>query len=86
MTAAKEKNPVRRHFQGVVVSNAMAKTIVVRVDRLRHHPKYKKYYRVSRKFKVHDERGQYKPGDVVRFEECRPISKDKRWRALPKIA
>jgi small subunit ribosomal protein S17 len=64
----------------------MAKTIVVRVDRLRRHPKYKKYYRVSRKFKVHDEKGQYKPGDVIQFEECRPISKDKRWRVVPKTA
>jgi len=86
MTTAAENNSIRRYFQGVVVSNAMTKTIVVRVDQLRRHPKYKKYYRVSRKFKVHDEKGQYKPGDIVRFEECRPISKDKRWRVMPKTA
>lgn len=74
-----------RKFQGTVVSNAMQKTIVVRVDELKRHPKYHKSYRVSEKFHVHDEKGLAKPGDVVEFVECRPLSKTKRWR-LVKVA
>ncbi len=60
----------------------MVKTLVVRVDTLKRHPKYKKYYRVSRKFKAHDEKGEYRAGDIVVIAEMRPLSKDKRWRAL----
>jgi len=76
----------KRVFQGVVVSDKMKKTLVVRVDRMKIHPKYKKQYQQSRKFKVHDEQGGYKVGDVVRFVETRPLSKDKRWRVIGKIA
>ena len=54
--------------------------MVVRVDRLKKHPKYQKYFRTSKKFKVHDEKGEYKTGDVVIIEETGPTSKDKRWR------
>ncbi|MBI4139244.1 30S ribosomal protein S17 [Candidatus Uhrbacteria bacterium] len=75
----------RRRLQGVVVKAAMMKTIVVRVDRRIPHPKYGKYYTRSAKFKVHDERAAAKIGDVVEFEETRPISKDKRWRYLRTI-
>lgn len=74
----------KRHFQGEVVSAAQTKTIVVRVNRLRFHPIYKKRYTVSRKFQVHDEKQQYKVGDVVEFVECRPISKNKKWRVIYK--
>lgn len=70
----------KRKFNGVVVSDAMDKTIVVRVDMLKWHNKYEKQYKVSKRFKVHDEKNQYKVGDSVNFVECRPISKDKRWR------
>jgi small subunit ribosomal protein S17 len=71
---------MRRH-KGVVISDKMPKTVVVRVDRLKKHPKYLKYYRSRRKFKAHDEEGEYKVGDKVVIEETRPISRDKRWRA-----
>jgi small subunit ribosomal protein S17 len=74
--------PRPRTFRGVVVSDAMDKTIVVRVDRTRVHPKYRKRYTVSRRYKVHDERNRYHVGDTVRFVECRPLSKEKRWRVL----
>ncbi len=74
----------RRTFRGTVVSAKMAKTVVVRVDRLVMHPKYRKQYRMSTRFKVHDEKGEFKVGDVVRFEETRPLSKDKRWRVIGK--
>ena len=71
-----------RVFKGVVVSSAQTKTITVRVDHLRFHPIYKKRYTVSKKFHVHDERQQYKAGDVVEFVECRPLSKTKKWRVV----
>ena len=58
----------------------MQKTLVVRVDTLKRHPKYQKFYRTSKKFKVHDESGEYRMGDIVILVETRPISKDKRWR------
>ena len=73
---------IRKKFSGTVVSAAMDKTIVVQVDRVKLHPKYQKRYKVSRKYKVHDEKSQYQPGDKVSFSECRPLSKDKRWRVI----
>jgi len=60
----------------------MMKTVVVRVDSLKLHPKYRKYYRVSEKYKAHDEKSEYKTGDVVMIQEMRPMSKDKRWRVV----
>ncbi|MEK7681012.1 MAG: 30S ribosomal protein S17 [Patescibacteria group bacterium] len=71
-----------RKFEGKVVSASMNKTISVRVDTMKMQEKYKKYYRVSKKYLVHDEKSQAKPGDNVRFVECRPISKNKRWRLV----
>ena len=79
------KNKTQRVYEGLVVSDKMAKTIVVRIDRQKTHPKYHKQYRQSRKYKVHDEKGEYKVGDVVRFVETRPLSKDKRWRVVGKV-
>ena len=83
MTEAKAN---KKYFQGVVASDKMKKTIVVRIDRMKLHSKYLKQYQQSRKFKVHDEKGEYKVGDVVRFVETRPLSKDKRWRVIGKVA
>lgn len=76
------KGVIKKKFNGVVVSDAMDKTIVVKVNRVRIHPKYKKRYTVSKKYKVHDAKNKYKTGDKVSFIECRPLSKDKRWRVL----
>ena len=70
----------RQERQGTVVSDAMEKTIVVRVDTVKAHPRYKKVVRQSAKFHAHDEQGQAKVGDVVRIVETRPLSKTKRWR------
>ena len=70
----------RQERQGTVVSDAMEKTIVVRVDVVKAHPRYKKVVRRSSKFHVHDEESQAKVGDVVRIVETRPLSKTKRWR------
>jgi len=83
MTTTTIPTQTKRLFRGVVVSTAMAKTIVVRVDRTVVHPKYDKRYTRSRRYKVHDETGAHKIGDVVEFVECRPLSKDKRWRVMP---
>jgi small subunit ribosomal protein S17 len=70
----------RQERQGTVVSDAMDKTIVVSVDVIKAHPKYKKVVRRSTKFHAHDERNEAKVGDVVRIVETRPLSKQKRWR------
>ena len=70
----------RQERQGTVVSDAMEKTIVVRVDVVKAHPRYKKVVRRSVKFHAHDEGGQAKVGDIVRIVETRPLSKTKRWR------
>jgi small subunit ribosomal protein S17 len=70
----------RKERRGVVVSDAMDKTVVVRVDVIKPHPKYKKMMRRSIRLHAHDERNEAKPGDVVRLVETRPISKNKRWR------
>jgi len=72
----------KRMFKGVVVGDKMDKTIVVRIDRIKVHPIYKKRYRLSKKYKVHDSKNEAKTGDQVIFEECRPLSKDKRWRLM----
>ncbi|HEV3479758.1 MAG TPA: 30S ribosomal protein S17 [Gaiellaceae bacterium] len=70
----------RQERRGVVVSAAMDKTIVVRVDVVKSHPRYKKVVRRSQRFHAHDERNEAKPGDVVRIVETRPLSKTKNWR------
>jgi small subunit ribosomal protein S17 len=69
----------RRVKEGVVVSDKMAKTVVVSVDRHFKHPFYHKVIRRSKKFKAHDGDDQAKVGDLVKIMETRPISKDKRW-------
>ena len=70
----------RQERQGTVVSDAMEKTIVVKVEVVKAHPKYKKVVRRSAKFHAHDEASAAKVGDVVRIVETRPLSKTKRWR------
>ncbi len=63
----------------------MQKTVVVEVERIKEHPKYKRRFFVHKKYKCHDEKGEYKVGDKVIIEECRPISKDKKWVVIKKI-
>ena len=71
-----------RNFLGRVVSTQMNKTAVVQVDTMKLHPKYHKAYRVSKKYHVHDEKNEAQTGDQVKFMECRPLSKTKRWRLV----
>ncbi len=77
-----EKKIIKKTFHGIVVSDKMDKTIVVKVDRIKCHPKYKKRYKISKRYKVHDPENKYKTGDKVTFIECRPLSKEKRWRVV----
>jgi small subunit ribosomal protein S17 len=79
------KNKKIRKIIGAVVSDKMMKTRVVAVASLKKHPKYLKYYKVTTKFKAHDENNEYKTGDKVTIEECRPLSREKRWRIINKI-
>jgi small subunit ribosomal protein S17 len=67
---------------GEVLSNKMTKTIVVRVQRRFPHPVFKKVVTQYNKFYAHDEKSEAKPGDRVRIQECRPLSKTKRWRLV----
>lgn len=78
----KKIEKILRTFTGLVTSTAMSKTITVRVDEMKLNAKYQKKYRVSRKYHVHDEKGEAKVGDTVQFAECRPLSRTKRWRLV----
>ncbi|MDD4902269.1 MAG: 30S ribosomal protein S17 [Patescibacteria group bacterium] len=80
----KDKKISKRKFVGTVTSDKMDKTISVQVITHKRDQKYKKNYFISKKYKVHDENNQYKEGDKVEFIECRPLSKDKKWRVLSK--
>lgn len=77
-----EKKNQGKVFIGKVVSAKMKQTVVAVVERTKMHPKYHKQYKISTKFKVHDEKGEAKAGDTIEFIECRPISKDKKWRLV----
>ncbi len=77
MAQGKEQRKTR---QGIVVSDKMDKTVVVRVERLTRHPQYNRVVKRAKKFKAHDELNQCSIGDLVEIVETRPLSKDKRWR------
>ncbi len=80
MTTINKKNKM----QGVITSDKMDKTVVVRVERVKEHPRYKKRIKVHKKYKAHDENNEYKTGEEVIIEDTRPISKDKKWRVIGK--
>jgi small subunit ribosomal protein S17 len=72
----------KRTIKGVVISDKMDKTIVVKAERLVKHPVFHKYVRKHVKYKVHDEQNECKAGDTVIIIEARPLSKEKRWRMV----
>lgn len=74
---SKEKN--LKSMTGIVSSNKMDKTVVVLVEYKVLHPLYKKYVKMSKKFKAHDEKNECQIGDKIVIESCKPISKDKKW-------
>ncbi len=80
--ASKKTRGRRKVFEGIVVSNKMDKTVVVRVERRVLHPKYGKYVLRSSKFMAHDEHNECEEGDLVRIMETRPLSRHKRWRVV----
>ena len=80
----KNQNSKPRVLKGTIVSDKMQKTMVVEVSRMKKHPKYKKYYSMSKRFKVHDAESIYKTGDKVLIKETRPLSKEKRWTVIGK--
>lgn len=77
--ATETNKATKRVLTGLVVSDKMQKTIVVKVDRQVKHASYKKYVLSSAKYKAHDEKGEAKVGDRVEIIETKPISRDKRW-------
>ncbi|MEZ5852202.1 MAG: 30S ribosomal protein S17 [Hyphomicrobiaceae bacterium] len=76
----------KRILQGVVVSDKNDKTVVVEVERRFTHPLFKKTVRRSKKYHAHDEENRFKTGDKVWIEECRPISRSKRWAVMKEPA
>lgn len=76
------QNTKKRQLQGVVVSDKMGKTVVVKVARVKEHPKYRKQYHTSKNYKAHDENNEYHMGDNVLIEETKPLSRDKHWRVV----
>lgn len=81
-----KRKRILRIFKGTVVSDKMDKTVVVAVEILKEHPKYKKRYIATIRYKAHDEKNLCKKGDKVVIQECRPISKEKRWRIISKAS
>ena len=75
----------KKKLEGTVVSDKMQKTVVVEVLRIKEHPKYKRRYKIHKKYKAHDEKGEYHTGDKVVIEEVSPISKDKKWKVISKV-
>ncbi len=78
-------NVQHRTLKGYVVSDKMQKTVVVEITRMKIHPKYKKSYKVSTRFKAHSPENAFHIGDKVVIQEGRPLSKEKRWTVISKI-
>jgi len=80
----------KRQLKGIIISDKMQKTVVIKVERIKEHPKYKRRYKIHKKYKAHYDPpaggGKYNVGDKVVIEECRPISKDKKWRVIKKLS
>jgi small subunit ribosomal protein S17 len=77
-----EKTTKQRERQGVVVSDAMDKTVVVQVSAVKPHAQYSKVIRTTDRLKAHDEQNEARVGDTVLVRECRPLSRDKTWRLI----
>ncbi len=75
----------KKKLIGIVVSDKMEKTVVVKVERIKEHPKYKRRYKTHKKYKAHDENKEFHVGDKVLIEEIAPISKDKHFKVIAKI-
>ena len=76
----------KKKLTGIVVSDKMLKTVVVKVESMKEHKKYKRRFKVHKKYKAHDEKQEFHTGDKVIIEETSPISKEKRWKVTSKIS
>ncbi|MFZ2390426.1 MAG: 30S ribosomal protein S17 [Minisyncoccales bacterium] len=76
----------KKELTGKIVSDKMQKTVVVEVERIKEHPKYKRRYKVHKKYKAHTETGEFKMGDKVVIRETKPVSKDKKWEVVSKLS
>ncbi|MFA5207824.1 MAG: 30S ribosomal protein S17 [Candidatus Paceibacterota bacterium] len=74
----------KKELIGKIVSDKMQKTVVVEVERIKEHPKYKRRYKIHKKYKAHTETGEFKMGDKVVIREAKPMSKDKKWEVVSK--
>jgi len=74
----------KKQLTGTIISDKMQKTVVVEVERVKEHPKYKRRFKVHKNYKAHVESGEYKTGEKVVIEECLPVSKDKKWKVVKK--
>jgi len=75
----------KKRLQGIVVSDKMQKTVVVNVERIKEHPKYKRRYKIHKKYKAHDQNQEFHVGDKVVIEEVSPMSKDKHFKVIGKV-
>ncbi|MDD5589836.1 MAG: 30S ribosomal protein S17 [Candidatus Portnoybacteria bacterium] len=80
-----EKGKKIKTLSGLVVSDKMQKTVVVAVTLLKRNPKYGKQYKVTNRYKAHDEKGEYHVGDKIMIAQTRPFGKEKCWRVMGKI-
>lgn len=76
---------IKRRLTGMIVSNKMQKTVIVEITTLKAHLKYHRRYKLTNRFKVHNENNEYTVGDKVIIEETKPLSKEKRWVIICKI-
>jgi small subunit ribosomal protein S17 len=76
---------MKRKIKGKITSDKMDKTVVVEVESFKVHPRYRRRFKVHKKYKAHDEKNEYKIGDEVIIEETRPLSKDKTFRVIEKV-
>jgi len=77
-----KNHPIKKRLEGIVISDKMDKTVVVKVERFKKHPFYHKIMTVSKHFKAHNENNEAKEGDYVIIEETRPLSREKRWSVV----
>jgi small subunit ribosomal protein S17 len=75
----------KHKLTGTIISHKMEKTAAVLVERVISHPRYKKKMRIAKKYQAHDPADKYQVGDKVVIEECRPLSKNKKWRIIQKV-
>ena len=75
----------KKQLTGIIISDKMKQTVVVKTERIKEHAKYKRRFKLHKNYKAHVTEGEYQIGEKVMIEECQPISKDKKWRVIKKV-